>query len=461
MHLLKQERGFYRDALMLMLPLVLQNIVTNFMALADTFMVGALGEVELAAVSSANSLFYVVSLIIFGIQSGAGVLVAQYYGRGNSEAINRVMGMGYYVSLTATALVALASFFFPGQIMRVLTNNPLLWEPGADYARIAGFSYVCMAASGIYIAVQRSMENPRLGAVLLTVSGAMNIVLNYMLIYGKWGAPAMGCAGAALATLISRAFEVAVIGVYATRSRRLKLSVSMLLRPGRQIAADFTRYSLPVVLNEGFWSLATTLYTVIMGHMEGSAPILAAYTIDGNVDKMCTVALMAAGNTAAIIIGREIGRGAERERVYSKGVSLNFVCFITGLVSMCILLVVRATLLDSFIFPLIDISSEAGSIAKYMLLIVCLVTPLRAVNVCNVVGVFRGGGDVNYALKVDIGPLYCICVPSAALCGLVFGLGIEVVYLCIAFDDLAKTILCLPHLRSGRWINSVTRSDAS
>ena len=128
---------------------------------------------------------------------------------------------------------------------------------------------------------------------------------------------------------------------------------------------------------------------------------------------------------------------------------------------MCILLVVRATLLDSFIFPLIDISSEAGSIAKYMLLIVCLVTPLRAVNVCNVVGVFRGGGDVNYALKVDIGPLYCICVPSAALCGLVFGLGIEVVYLCIAFDDLAKTILCLPHLRSGRWINSVTRSDAS
>ena len=122
------------------------------------------------------------------------------------------------------------------------------------------------------------MENPRLGAVLLTVSGAMNIVLNYMLIYGKWGAPAMGCAGAALATLISRAFEVAVIGVYATRSRRLKLSVSMLLRPGRQIAADFTRYSLPVVLNEGFWSLATTLYTVIMGHMEGLSliPISAA-----------------------------------------------------------------------------------------------------------------------------------------------------------------------------------------
>lgn len=461
MHLLKQERGFYRDTLLLMLPLVLQNIVTNFMALADTFMVGALGEVELAAVSSANSLFYVVGLLIFGIQSGAGVLVAQYYGRGNTDAINRVMGMAYYVSLVFTSAVALASFFFPFQIMRLLTNNPALWEPGADYARIVGFSYVCMSASGIYIAVQRSMENPRLGAVLLTVSGALNIALNYMLIYGKWGAPAMGCAGAALATLISRAFEVAAVALYASRSRRLNLRFALMLRPGRQIASDFTRYSLPVILNEGFWSLATTLFTVIMGHMPDSTPILAAYTISGNIDKMCAVALLASGNTAAIIIGREIGRGAGREQVYSKGVALNFICFMTGIVSMLLLLLVRATLLDSLIFPLMDISYGAGQISRYMLLLIALVMPLRALNLCNVVGVFRGGGDVKFALLCDVAPLYCICVPAAALCGLVFGLGIEAVYLCIVFDDVAKTFLCLPHLRRGRWINSVTRTEAA
>ena len=308
-HCLRQERGFYRDTLLLMLPLVLQNLVTNFMALADTFMVGRLGEVELAAVSSANSLFYVVNLLIFGIQSGAGVLVAQYHGRGNLAAINRVMGMGYFVSLAFSTLVALCSFFFPVSIMKVLTNNADLWTPGADYARIVGFSYVCMAASGVYIAVQRSMGNPRLGAVLLTASGAMNIVLNYMLIYGAWGAPAMGCAGAALATLISRAFEVVVVVIYALRSRRLPLSFGDMLRPGRQIASDFMRYSLPVTLNEGLWSLATALFTVIMGHMDNSTPILAAYTIAGNIDKMCSVALLASGNTAAIIIGREIGLG--------------------------------------------------------------------------------------------------------------------------------------------------------
>lgn len=439
-----------------MLPMILQNLVTNFMALADSFMVGALGETELAAVTMANSVFYVLSLIIFGIQSGTGVLVAQYYGKGRLDAINRIMGMGYYVSLGLTALIALLAFFFPMQLMQLVTNNPDLWEPGAEYARIVGFSYVCMAFSGVYIAVQRSMENPGLGAILLTVSGALNILLNYMFIFGKWGAPAMGCAGAAVATLLSRVFEVLVVTGCFFRSKRLPVKPGLMLRPGRIIAGDFIKYSLPVVLNEGMWSLAMSLYSIIMGHMPNSTPILAAYTIAGNIDRMAAVALFAAGNAAAVIIGRDIGCGDTKE-IYGKGVALNFVCFVTGIISMGILLTIRATLLDGFIFPLMDISAEAGELAKMMLTFIAVVMPLRSLNLCNIVGVFRGGGDVRFGLICDIGPLYCVCLPAAALCGLVFGLGITAVYVCICLDDFCKVFLCLPRLRSGKWINSVTR----
>ena len=422
MHYLRQGRGFYRSAIALMLPMILQNLVTNFMALADSFMVGALGETELAAVTMANSVFYVLSLIIFGIQSGTGVLVAQYYGKGRLDAINRIMGMGYYVSLGLTSLIALLAFFFPMQLMQLVTNNPDLWEPGAEYARIVGFSYVCMAFSGVYIAVQRSMENPSLGAILLTVSGALNILLNGCMFWGK----------------------------------RLPVKLGLMLRPGRIIAGDFIKYSLPVVLNEGMWSLAMSLFSIIMGHMPNSTPILAAYTIAGNIDRMAAVALFAAGNTAAVIIGREIGCG-DTEEVYGKGVALNFVCFITGIISMGILLLIRATLLDSFIFPLMDISAEAGELAKMMLAFIAVIMPIRSLNLCNIVGVFRGGGDVRYGLLCDIGPLYCICLPAAALCGLVFGLGITAVYVCICLDDFCKVFLCLPRLRSGKWVNSVTR----
>lgn len=439
-----------------MLPMILQNLVTNCMALADSFMVGALGETELAAVTMANSVFYVLSLIIFGIQSGTGVLVAQYYGKGRLDAINRIMGMGYYVSLGLTALIALLSFFFPMQLMQLVTNNPDLWEPGAEYARIVGFSYVCMAFSGVYIAVQRSMENPGLGAILLTVSGALNILLNYMFIFGKWGAPAMGCAGAAVATLLSRVLEVLVVTGCFFRSKRLPVKPGLMLRPGRIIAGDFIKYSLPVVLNEGMWSLAMSLFSIIMGHMPNSTPILAAYTIAGNIDRMAAVALFAAGNATAVIIGRDIGCGDTKE-IYGKGVALNFVCFVTGIISMGILLTIRATLLDGFIFPLMDISAEAGELAKMMLAFIAVVMPLRSLNLCNIVGVFRGGGDVRYGLICDIGPLYCVCLPAAALCGLVFGLGITAVYVCICLDDFCKVFLCLPRLRSGKWINSVTR----
>lgn len=456
MHYLRQGRGFYRSAIALMLPMILQNLVTNCMALADSFMVGALGETELAAVTMANSVFYVLSLIIFGIQSGTGVLVAQYYGKGRLDAINRIMGMGYYVSLGLTALIALLSFFFPMQLMQLVTNNPDLWEPGAEYARIVGFSYVCMAFSGVYIAVQRSMENPGLGAILLTVSGALNILLNYMFIFGKWGAPAMGCAGAAVATLLSRVLEVLVVTGCFFRSKRLPVKPGLMLRPGRIIAGDFIKYSLPVVLNEGMWSLAMSLYSIIMGHMPNSTPILAAYTIAGNIDRMAAVALFAAGNAAAVIIGRDIGCGDTKE-IYGKGVALNFVCFVTGIISMGILLTIRATLLDGFIFPLMDISAEAGELAKMMLAFIAVVMPLRSLNLCNIVGVFRGGGDVRFGLICDIGPLYCVCLPAAALCGLVFGLGITAVYVCICLDDFCKVFLCLPRLRSGKWINSVTR----
>lgn len=439
-----------------MLPMILQNLVTNFMALADSFMVGALGETELAAVTMANSVFYVLSLIIFGIQSGTGVLVAQYYGKGRLDAINRIMGMGYYVSLGLTALIALLAFFFPMQLMQLVTNNPDLWEPGAEYARIVGFSYVCMAFSGVYIAVQRSMENPGLGAILLTVSGALNILLNYMFIFGKWGAPAMGCAGAAVATLLSRVLEVLVVTGCFFRSKRLPVKPGLMLRPGRIIAGDFIKYSLPVVLNEGMWSLAMSLFSIIMGHMPNSTPILAAYTIAGNIDRMAAVALFAAGNATAVIIGRDIGCGDTKE-IYGKGVALNFVCFVTGIISMGILLTIRATLLDGFIFPLMDISAEAGELAKMMLAFIAVVMPLRSLNLCNIVGVFRGGGDVRFGLICDIGPLYCVCLPAAALCGLVFGLGITAVYVCICLDDFCKVFLCLPRLRSGKWINSVTR----
>lgn len=458
MNYLKQDKGFYKGALTLMFPMILQNFVTNLMSMADTFMVGALGETELAAVTMANSLFFVVLFVVFGIQSGASVLVAQYNGRANKEAINRVMGMGLYVSVSLTALVALLAFMFPTEIMKLLTNNDSLVKPGADYMRIVGFSYVFMSVSGVYVSVQRSMENPVFGAVVLSASGVLNIVLNYMFIFGKWGAPMMGCAGAALATLLSRIFEVVCTAVYAPRSKRLPLMPRHIFHPGRVIAADFVKFSLPVVCNEVMWSMAISAYSIIMGHMAGSTPILAAYTIAGNIDRLMNVGLFAAGGATAVIIGRDIGRG-DRESMYGKAIALNMLCLSTGAVSAVLILLTRAFLCDSFIFPIMGISADAGRIAKYMLLVIAIAMPVRACNLCDVVGIFRGGGDVKYGLLVDVLPMYFITVPASAIAALALGCGIEIVYICMCADDFFKVFMCIPRLISKKWINNVTRDE--
>ena len=452
----RQEKGFYRGVLALMLPLIAQNFVSSSMSLADTFMVGVLGETELAAVTMANTPFFIVLVLSFGIQSGSGVLVAQYHGRGNKEAINRVMGVGLYVSLTATTALALVSWFFPEALMRLLTNNEELIAPGAEYARIVGFSYVFASASGLYIAVQRSMENPRFGAVVLCGSGLLNVLLNYLLIFGKLGFPQMGIAGAAVATLISRAVELLVVVPYAFRSRRLPLLPRLLLRPGRMMTRDFVRYAAPVVVNELLWSFAFSVYAVIIGHMPNNTPLLAAFTLAGNIDRLLTVGMFACGGAAAVIIGREIGMG-RTQTVYAKGLALNLVALVFGFASSAVIWLVRAVAARQYIFPLMSLGDEAARVAMYMLLVLVIVAPLRAVNFTNIVGVFRGGGDVRFALVLDVAPMFFLCVPLAALTGLGLGLGIEFVYLCIYSDDLIKALFGFPRVASRRWINNVTR----
>ena len=281
---LKRGPAFYRGVVTLAVPIILQNLITTSLGLIDTFMVGALGEAPLAAVTLANVPVFVIQLVIFGLQSGSSVLISQYWGKGDVESINRVMGIGCYVAGAISVLFALAMGLFPRQLMGMLTDNPALVEIAAGYARIVGPSYLFNSLTGIYVGAHRSMGNPRLGLVVFTISMCTNTALNWVLIFGNLGAPRLEVEGAALATLISRVVEFAAMAVYAGVNRRFRLRLSCLIRPGREIVRKFIHYSGPVVFNEGMWGLGTSLYKVIMGHMEGSTEILAARALAGNIE---------------------------------------------------------------------------------------------------------------------------------------------------------------------------------
>ncbi len=459
---LNQGKAFYKNLIALCIPMILQNLVTTSLAMVDTFMVGMLGETPLAAVTLANLPIFVIQFVIFGLQAGSSVLISQYWGRGDRSAINRVMGVAFTVAGGVSILFAAAMFFFPNEIMGLLTNDPTLQNIAADYGRIVGLSYVFNSFTSIYVGAHRSTENPKLGLLIFSSSMLANTFLNWIFIFGKLGAPAMGVEGAALATLLSRVLEFIIMIIHAANSKRLPLNVASLLHPGKDMWRRFLKYATPVVLNETIWGLGTALYPTIMGHMDGSTEILAAYAVAGNIDRFCSVALFAVSSAAAVIIGREIGAGLSKEKVYEVGKAMLMVATALGAAVGILLLLVTYGVVKPFVYPVYPAFQNcpgAAEITTMILTIVAIFAPLRSFCATNIVGVLRGGGDVNFTTAIDVLPLWLVALPMAALTGLVLEAGIFWVYMSIELENIIKLGLGFWRIRSRKWIHDVTRTS--
>ena len=455
--LFRREKGFYGKLLALALPILLQNLITNSLGLVDTFMVRTMGEAPLAGVTLANIPVFVVQLMMFGIQSGSSVLISQYRGKGDMGAINRVMGIGMYAAGAIGLVFALIMGFLPTQFMSLFGNDQQVIATAARYARIVGWSYFFDSFVQVYIGVHRAMGNPNRGLAILGVSMASNTFLNWVFIFGNLGAPRLEEQGAALATLLARVLSCSIAVAWAALDRRFKLDPALLFRPGGEMVRRFARFSTPVMCNETFWGLGTSLFPTIMGHMEGSKEILAAYAIAGNITNLCTVGVFAISGTAAILIGQEIGSG-HTDRVYSLGALLNALAFLFGLGAGVLFLGVLHFLVAPFLYPLFGLSPAAQEICTMMLTIMFCMMPLRSYECTSIVGVLRGGGDVRMATLIDLTPLWAVALPLAVLSGLVFKLGIFWVYLSMMSENAVKAVLSTRRFISGKWINDVTVS---
>lgn len=455
---MKRGLAFYQDVGRLSLPIILQNIVAFSLALADNLMVGLLpGDLPMAAVTLANIPIFVMQLMIFGLQSGASVLISQFWGKGDKDSINRVLGIGLYVAGAVSAVFAAVMFFFPAEFLGLFTNNGALIPLAVEYARPAGLSYFFGSLTQIYIAAHRSMENPKLGMYVLSFSMVLDTFLNWVLIFGKLGFPAMGVAGASVSTLYSRMLEFLIIVVYAARSHRFPLRLDLILRPGRVLLGKFLRFSAPVLLNETLWGLGTGLYATVMGYMAGSAEILAAHSISGNLMKLSTVVVFALGGTAAVIIGREIGAGRDTAEVYDIGRALNMLSLLAGVLVGAVMVIATYAFINPFFFPIFDLSPSARQIAGMMLVVSFITLPVRAFNANNIVGVLRGGGDVHMASLIDTVPLWLVALPLAALVGLVFRLDILWVTIAFSMENVVKFFWGVRRFRTGLWIHDLTQ----
>ena len=401
---LRREPGFYKRLWKLSLPIILQNLITFSLGLIDTFMVSQLGNEEMAAVTTANVPVFLLISIVFGVQSGLGILVSQYWGSGDVKSINRALGVASFIGTGITAVLAVLFFLFPVSVMDLLSNEHALSLLGAPYLRIIGFSYVFNMLSSIYASAQRSVENPNFGMKLFGFSTVLNTGLNYLLIFGHLGFPALGVAGAALATLLARMSEFLICVVCALRSRTIPLDFDCFLRPGMDMVRRFLKYASPVVLNEAAWGLGNSLLTVILGYTDNSVEMLAANAVMGNLNRLFLVVCFGLGAATAVLIGKAIGEGRSHSEVMALSQTLmGFAVLVGGTVGLAALILVP-TLFVPVIFPLFKLYGESAAIATAIAVASFLALPLHAHSISSITGVLRAGGDVGWSTFLDLAP---------------------------------------------------------
>lgn len=454
---LRREPGFYKRLWKLSLPIILQNLITFSLGLIDTFMVSQLGNKEMAAVTTANVPVFLLISIVFGVQSGLGILVSQYWGKGDVKSINRAIGVASFIGAGITLVLAVLFAVSPVAVMDLLSNEHELSVLGAPYLRIIGFSYVFNMLSSIYVSAQRSVENGSFGMKLFGFSTLLNTGLNYILIFGHLGFPALGVGGAALATLLARMSEFLICVVCAVRSKTIPLDLSAFLHPGMDMARRFLKYASPVILNETVWGLGNSMLTVILGYTHNSVEMLAANAVMGNLNRLFLVVCFGLGAATAVMVGKAIGEGQSHERIMSLSQALLwFGVFVGGGIAVIALLLVP-TLFIPFIFPLFKLFGESAAIATALAVCGFASIPIHAYAISAVTGVLRSGGDVTWSTVLDVGPQWLVCIPLTALVALVFQAGPWPIAIAMQVEGLIKVPLCIWRIGGGKWIHDVTR----
>jgi putative MATE family efflux protein len=456
--LIRREPGFYKRLMYLSMPIVLQNLITFSLGLIDTFMVSQLGNTEMAAVTAANVPVFLLISIVFGVQSGLGILVSQYWGKQDMRSISRAIGVAAASGVVVAALLAAVLFLWPVQIMDLLSNNHQLSVLGAPYLKLIGISYIFNMVSSVYASAQRSAENPSFGMKLFGASTLINTGLNYLLIFGKLGFPMLGIQGAAIATLCARICEFIICLLYALRDRRIRIQWAAFFHPGWDMLRRFLKYASPVVLNEAAWGLGNSLLTVILGYTENSVEMLAANAVMGNLSRLFLVFCFGLGAAVGVLVGKAIGEGRSQDEIMDLSRALLRFTIVSGIILTVFALSLVPTLFVPVVFPLFKLYGESAVIATALAVTAFATIPLHAHSISSITGVLRAGGDVFWSAALDLGPQWCIGLPLTALCALVLKTGIWPIAIAMQLEYFVKVPLCEYRVRSRKWIHDVTMS---
>lgn len=439
---------FLKKAVRIALPVAMQGMLNTIVNLVDTMMIGALGATAIAAVGLANKVFFVFTLLVFGIVSGSGVLAAQYWGNGDIKNIKKVVGLALTLAVAASIAFLVPAVVCPEAVMRIFTASEDAIQVGAGYLTIVALSYPATAVSNTFVAMLRATGRVKAPVVISSCTIFINIFFNYTFIYGNFGAPAMGAAGAALATLMARLAEaLSIILVVYLGKAPVAARFKEMFGYSREFLVQFFSTTSPVIANEFIWGLGTTLYSLAYGRMGNDA--VAAITIATTIQDIVTVLFQGLSAATAVIMGNEMGAGKlKRAERYAKNfLILQFIVTILGAL-FCV--AIRWQIISVY-----NITPEIAESVSRCIIVFALFMPFKMFNYVMVVGILRSGGDTKMCLLLDCSGGWMIGVPMAFLGGLFFGFPIHIVYAMVMLEEVYKAVFGYWRYRQKKWLRNL------
>lgn len=443
---------FYPQILHLVIPIVIQNLLSVAVNSADVIMLNYVGQSSISSVSLASNYAGVLFMVYYGLGTGATLLCAQYWGKKDLQAIRVIEGIALRFSLAITLVFSGFALLAPELMMKLFTTDSELIRIGASYLRVMSLTYLCWSIIEIYLAILRSVGRVTIAMILNIVAFALNIFLNAVFIFGLFGAPRLGAVGVAIATALSRVIELlGCIFVSMVLCKDLKLNPAYMFIRNKALLKDFISLSLPALGNDVSWSVAFSMYSVILGHLGTDA--VAANSLVVVVRNLGTVLCFGTASAGGILLGNVMGEGnMERAKEYAS--KLLKLTVITGAIGGIVILIATP-----FVLCFASLTQTAMYYLKYMLLINSYYVMGAAVNTTLIAGVFRSGGDTRFGLICDTVDMWCYAVPLGFIAAFVLKLPVLIVYFLLCTDEFVKWPWVIKRYRSGIWLKNITRDD--
>lgn len=447
-----RDRSFYRQTIRLLIPVMLQQLITVGINFLDNIMVGSFGETPIAGAALANQFYYIFQFVCMGLGSGAVVMSSQFWGSREREALKTVAAIAMRFTVCVSAVFLLLSVIWPQGVLRIFTNDLTVVAAARSYMRLIGVTFVFAGCSSTATYLLRSTGHVKVPLISSIIAFFLNLFFNWVFIFGKLGAPRLELLGAAVGTVIARTFEFLFIcGYFCTKDENIGFRLKHAFLSGKTLLRKYMRFSLPVIISDTLLGVGLSLGSAVVGHI--NAEFVAANSIVNTGCQLITIANAAMASASAVVIGNTIGEG-DTGKAYRQGIAYLVISVLIGVVCSVIIITLETPYLRMY-----SVSERTLEIARECFLFQIIMSPIQTPAYVTSKGILRGGGDTRFLMIFDSILVWFLSLPLGALAGLVWHMTPFWVIFFLKIEYGMKGIICTIRFFSKKWIKVIRAEE--